>query len=361
MNTSKDEAALARRRAQNREAQRRFRQKQSEINNQNSATHARASQSQRPEAVRPSFQTTPPKTISTRTSSSLPSSHMPNNTGPCGLDIYGDINLLDFANLEGLLTPGPESEPTALPSPSQLSDILNMATFNSPEYQPSDHSRSNLSGITQTSTPISLLSYEIRSSKALSSGLNPSTIVRNTSFSTFGNNNDHQFHQSSPPPLVSSASSRESFAIEKPPTRCPEGNWVSALHIAVQKGHVRIVRVLLQHGVDCNQQDGEGLTPLIHSIISDHEDVLDLLIQNGARICETDNRQRNAVHWAVLQRREMLLKILLEHCSGDQMVIDGHDLHGKTPLHTAVDIGFEAGVRSLLESGANMNSWARKP
>ncbi|KAH0044351.1 hypothetical protein KCU78_g410, partial [Aureobasidium melanogenum] len=278
------------------------------------------------------------------------------------MDIYGDINLLDFANLEGLLTPGPESEPTALPSPSQLSDILNMATSHSPGYQLSDHSRSNLAEITQNLTPISLLSQDIQSSSTVSHGLSPSTIFQDISTSSFGSNNDPHYHQPSPPPLVSSSSSHESLAIEKPSTttKCPEGNWVSALHIAVQKGHVRIVRVLLQHGVDCNQQDGEGLTPLIHAVISDHEDVLTSLIQNGARICETDNQQRNAVHWAVSQRREALLKVLLEHCSCDQMAIDGHDVDGKTPLHTAVDIGFEAGVRILLESGANMNSWARK-
>lgn len=276
------------------------------------------------------------------------------------MDIYGDINLLDFANLEGLLTPGSESEPMALSSPSQLSDILNMATSKSPGYQLSDHSRPNLAEITQTLTPISLLSQEIRSPKALSSECNPGTIVQNTSVGNFDSNLDFRFHQPSPPPLISSASSRESLATEKLTTKCPGGKWVNALHIAVQRGHVRIVRVLLQHGVDCNQQDGEGLTPLIHSVISDHEDVLTSLIQNGARICETDNRQRNAIHWAVSQRREALLKVLLEHCSGDQMVLDGHDLDGKTPLHTAVDIGFEAGVCILLESGANMNSWARK-
>lgn len=276
------------------------------------------------------------------------------------MDVYGDINLLDFANLEGLLTPGPESEPMALPSPSQLTDILNMATSKSPEYQLSDHLHSNLADITQTLTPISLLSNEIQCSRSVSGGMNPSGIITDTTIRSYGCEDDFPSNHASPPPLASNASSRESLAVEKPQTKCPEGNWVSALHIAVQKGHVRIVRVLLQHGVDCNQKDGEGLTPLIHSIISDHEDVLSALIENGARISETDNQRRNAVHWAVTQRRETLLKVLLEHSSGDQLVMEGHDLDGKTPLHTAVDTGFEAGVRVLLEAGANLNSWARK-
>lgn len=276
------------------------------------------------------------------------------------MDVYGDISLLDFANLEGLLTPGPESEPMALPSPSQLTNILNMATSKLPEYQLSDHLRSNLADITQTLTPGSLLSNETQCSTAVSGDLNPSGIVKDTTGRSFGTDGGLPSSHTTPHLLVSSVSSRESLAIEKPSIKCPEGDWVSALHIAVHKGHVRIVRVLLQHGVDCNQKDGEGLTPLIHSIISDHEDVLSSLVQHGASISETDNQQRNAVHWAVLQRRETLLKALLEHCSGDQLVMVEHDLDGKTPLHTAVDIGFEAGVRILLEAGANLNSWARK-
>lgn len=41
--------------------------------------------------------------------------------------------------------------------------------------------------------------------------------------------------------------------------------------------------------------------------------------------------------------------------------MEGRDLNGKTPLHTAVDIGFEAGVRILLEHGADLNSRTEVP
>ena len=198
-----------------------------------------------------------------------------------------------------------------------------MAASNSTENRMSGHLRASLAEDAHTLTPISLFPY-------------------------FSNN---------PSPLMS-YTNHKIPATEKASAKQPEGSWVSALHIAVQRGHIRIVRVLLQHGVDCNQKDGAGLTPLIHSIIGDHEDVTSSLIQNGARISETDNHGRNAVHWAVLQRREALLGVLLEHCSGDQKVMESHDLDGKTPLHTAVDIGFEAGVCILLEHGADPSSRA---
>jgi hypothetical protein len=295
------------------------------------------SQHQRSAPPIPSVQgTSPSRTITTRVG--LPIKDLVKTSGPCGLEIYGDINLLDFAFAEGLLTPGPESEPTALPSPSELTAILNLATSVSPDHQHLENSHSSLAETTHSLTPVSLPLHEtneLQSSGALSIGMNPGEVARDTCVKDFGNDSVRPSGDHSPPPLVS------------------EGTWIGALHIAVQRSHSRIVRILLQHGVDCNQKDGEGLTPLIHSIVSNHEDLLSLLIQHGARISETDNHSCNAVHWAVSQRREALLKVLLEHCSGDQTVMERHDLSGRTPLHVAVDIGFEAGVRILMEYGAD--------
>lgn len=289
---------------------------------------ARASQSSRSAAPEPSVTSISHSEVFTeRTPSGPPSAHYTNVSGPCGLEIYGDINLLDFANLEGLLTPAPDSEPTALPSSSQLSDLLSIATSCSATKQMSGHLRTS--------------SNSAEHAKG--------TPVRHSS-----GHSDSHYDKPSPPTLVSSRV-HESLATEEPSVKHPEGNWVSALHIAAQKGHIRIVRVLLQHGVNCNQKDGEGLTPLIHSIISNHEDVLCSLIDHGAHIGQIDNQQRNAVHWAILQQREALLKVLLKNCSSDQQVMEGRDLDGKTPLHTAVDIGFESGVRILLEHGADLN------
>jgi hypothetical protein len=321
---------------------------------QSNATQVEASQPQRLAASRP-----PTQTVKTATFAGSPKTW-----GPCGLEIYGDINLIDFANLEDLLTPGPETEPTTLPSPSQLTAILDVVTSGSSDHQFSKHSPSGLADVTHSIGPVSLLlnetnflnneTNELECSGAVSIGMNSCKLSKDT---CVGSDSEFPSDNPSPPPLVSRAPSRESVTIEKQPTSSPEGKWVSALQIAVQRGHLRIVRILLQHGVDCNQKDEEGLTPLIHSIISDHEDVLSSLIQSGVRISEKDHQQRNAIHWAVSQRRKALLDILLKHCSCEQTLIESHDLNGKTPLHTAVDIGFEAGVRILMNSGANPKCW----
>ncbi|CZR67894.1 uncharacterized protein PAC_17793 [Phialocephala subalpina] len=142
-------------------------------------------------------------------------------------------------------------------------------------------------------------------------------------------------------------------------TEAEKARWLSPLHIAAQRGHDRVVRVLLQHHIDCNEKDSDGLTPLIHATIRGYDDVVNSLLLHGAGIGYVDNDHRSALHWAVIYRREGLLTILLKACKGERTLIDGYNKEGKTPLLMAVDAGFEAGVQILLELGANIHYKAR--
>jgi hypothetical protein len=137
--------------------------------------------------------------------------------------------------------------------------------------------------------------------------------------------------------------------------------WLSPLHIAAQKGHDRIVRILLRHNIDCNEKDSDGLTPIIHAVIGGHEDVLRSLLSHGVRIGSVDGQQRpSALHWAVLHRRGTLLRVLLNHCLEEKALIDCYDDTGRTPLHLAIDTDFEDGVVILLQFGADPQHKARK-
>lgn len=129
----------------------------------------------------------------------------------------------------------------------------------------------------------------------------------------------------------------------------PVGSWQNYLHIAANKGFDRIVRVLLKHNIDCDEKDSDGITPLIHATIAGHEDVVISLLLHGAAIAVVDSQyQRSALHWAIVHRRDDLLKVLLEYCLAQEMAIDMCDNTGRTPLHMAVDMGFDFGVNLLL-------------
>jgi FOG: Ankyrin repeat len=145
-------------------------------------------------------------------------------------------------------------------------------------------------------------------------------------------------------------------------TQCDDvdSGCLSALHIAAQKGHHGIMRVLLQQDIDCDEVDSDGLTSLIHATIGGHEDVVTLLLMHGARIDKVDRQGRSVLHFAVTYRREVILTILLDYCVGDQEFIDAYDSGGRTPLHIAVDTGFEEGVQVLLQRGASVHCKTRK-
>ncbi|KAK4066063.1 uncharacterized protein Triagg1_8372 [Trichoderma aggressivum f. europaeum] len=138
--------------------------------------------------------------------------------------------------------------------------------------------------------------------------------------------------------------------------------WLSALHIAAKRGHGGIVRLLLQNCMDTNERDSDGLTPLMYAVAGGHEEVVKSLLAHGARLGDVDGRRRSVLHWAVLTCRENLLRLLLKHAATDDpLLIDGYDETGRTPLHTAIASGFEAGVSILVEFGVNLYSKARKP
>jgi hypothetical protein len=143
------------------------------------------------------------------------------------------------------------------------------------------------------------------------------------------------------------------------PGRLLGSSWQSPLHISVKKGHTKIIRLLLKHKADCNERDSEGLTPLMLATIRGYDDVADLLLLNGAKIQHVNNQDQSALHLAVLHGHNRLLATLLQHCKGDSSIINGYAKNGKMPLHIAIDMGFEAAVELLLESGADVQHKAR--
>lgn len=125
---------------------------------------------------------------------------------------------------------------------------------------------------------------------------------------------------------------------------------LSPLHIAARDGHANIVQALIDHGAECNQPDGHGLTALDHAIIQGHDEIVMKLLLH-----KTNAEMQTALNRAVCHRRETALTMILSHSRQAIDVIDETDSLGRAPLHVAANIGFEAGVRILLQFGADPN------
>lgn len=146
-------------------------------------------------------------------------------------------------------------------------------------------------------------------------------------------------------------------------TKTGEG-WLSTMHIAAQKGHERILRALLEQGdMDPNSTDSDGRTPLFYAALGGHESVVRLLLNYGSRVSNLDCYRRSVLHWAAQYQQLEVLRTLLGHWSEHERGscdVNAHDNHGWTPLHLAVERGFEEGVLLLIQFGADMNVKARK-
>lgn len=108
----------------------------------------------------------------------------------------------------------------------------------------------------------------------------------------------------------------------------------TALHIAINKGHVSVVRTLLQLGCHTSLQDSEGDTPLHDAISKEQDQMLALLLDHGADITLTNNNGFNALHHAALKGNPSAMKILLSKTTRLWIVEEKKD-DGYTALHLA--------------------------
>jgi ankyrin repeat protein len=133
------------------------------------------------------------------------------------------------------------------------------------------------------------------------------------------------------------------------------GSWQSALHLAARGGHTNIVRMIMQHKVDINISDGEGQTPLMYAVAEGREEVVLCLLASGACLGRSDATGRTALHLAAKHRQLAVLRIILNQNGGKlHPFLNFYDSKGRTPLHVAVEVGFEEGVEVLLQSGASL-------
>ena len=134
------------------------------------------------------------------------------------------------------------------------------------------------------------------------------------------------------------------------------GNYGSALHVASDAGHVKIVRLLLKHGVDVDIRGMWDQTPLQFASDAGRLEVVKLLLGHNADANSKDEYGWTSLFHAISKGHLDVVRQLLDH--GAHVNIQDNT-GGRTPLHVAFLRDKPQSnkiVSLLLERGANPNA-----
>lgn len=127
-------------------------------------------------------------------------------------------------------------------------------------------------------------------------------------------------------------------------------NWESALHQAIQNGHVSSVKLLIELGADVESVDG-GYSALQLACRFGHEGLVDLLLGRGANLETKTFVSSTALHIAAECGQQFCVEKLLNRGAK----VNAQDASGLTPLHLAAIHGLRAIAQMLLAHGAQKN------
>ena len=86
----------------------------------------------------------------------------------------------------------------------------------------------------------------------------------------------------------------------------------TALHLAVENGHIDIVEVCLDNGANVNHFNANLITPMHLAATSGKLEIVKVLVEHDANIEATNALQETPLHRAALFNRVNIVKYLLE-------------------------------------------------
>jgi ankyrin repeat protein/L-ascorbate metabolism protein UlaG (beta-lactamase superfamily) len=128
------------------------------------------------------------------------------------------------------------------------------------------------------------------------------------------------------------------------------------LHLAVQNGSQEIIELLLSQGADINARDSEGNTPLITALTLRKADTAKFLLSKGADVRIKNAEDEPAIIVALMHGMNELIAPILD---------SGQDVNERfrgnfTALLMAAFTGNKEAVKLLLDRGADVNAAAQE-
>ncbi|AAR83496.1 CNPV150 ankyrin repeat protein [Canarypox virus] len=127
---------------------------------------------------------------------------------------------------------------------------------------------------------------------------------------------------------------------------------IPPIHYAIETRDIETLKVLISKGADVNTRDIDNDVPLYKAMnITDnqiHNEIVDILLRNGADLNITNNYHFTPLHEAVFTSHWLTVKKLIYHGAN----INAKDETGKTPLHYSRNKQI---TKLLIQHGADMN------
>lgn len=123
----------------------------------------------------------------------------------------------------------------------------------------------------------------------------------------------------------------------------------NAMHLAATEGKGEIVQLLVAYKPLIDSISKIGKTPLIYAAQEGHIEACEVLLKAGASPLINDVDGWNAMHWAAINGKNEIVKIL----SVQKALIDSKDKKGATPLKFAESFEHLDTYEALLKVGAN--------
>jgi len=122
--------------------------------------------------------------------------------------------------------------------------------------------------------------------------------------------------------------------------------------LAARQGNEKVIKALINKGMDVNAKSSAGITPLLMAIASNQKSAVKILIDSGARVSDKDKLGRGAIFYSTQKITDPeIVKMLLEKGAN----INETDNSGFTPLSLAAANGNMPVVKLLVASGLSAN------
>ncbi len=123
------------------------------------------------------------------------------------------------------------------------------------------------------------------------------------------------------------------------------------LHLAAEKGHLKVVKLLLGKGARSELNMREQY-PIHLAAEKGHMEIAELLIATGSPVRAADMTKTTPLHLAVLGGHVNLVNLLLAKGAD----VNAKDKEGATPLIWAAHAGHKEIVELLITKGADVNT-----